>query len=217
MPDLENVFSPSSWEHGTQELSDCIDYDNYFPNISPKEIKLGRRRGWKTLKSGKRTIKEFPECVYCVSLLASLEVLLNNPKILDMVARPRLGDQCSCMLHDFTDGSIVQCHERFSVDPQCLKIILYYDDLEITNQQTKRKDKLGMFYFQLCNLYPEYRSRLKSINLLAIVEHRYLKKYGIDEILKPFVSELNVLGDDMGYDFNIMDGTVRLIGALLAG
>lgn len=74
-----------------------------------------------------------------------------------------------------------------------------------------------MFYFQLCNLYFEYRFRLKLINLLVIVEYRYLKKYGIDEILKLFVSELNVFGDDMGYDFNIMDGIVRLIGVLFVG
>lgn len=74
-----------------------------------------------------------------------------------------------------------------------------------------------MFYFQLCNLYFEYRFRLKLINLLVIVEYRYLKKYGIDEILKLFVSELNVFGDDMGYDFNIMDGIVRFIGVLFVG
>ena len=52
---------------------------------------------------------------------------------------------------------------------------------------------MSMFYFQLANLYAEYRSKLKSINLLAIVEYRYLKKYGMDAVLAPFVEEPNKL------------------------
>lgn len=74
----------------------------------------------------------------------------------------------------------------------------------------------SLFYFQLANIYPEYRSKFKSTNLLAIVEYHYLKKYGVDEILKPFLEELITLGSDMGYDIRIKNGIVRLRGALLA-
>lgn len=38
----------------------------------------------------------------------------------------------------------------------------------------------------------------------------------MDEILKPFVEELKVLGDDMGHDLQLQNGIVRLRGALLA-
>lgn len=93
MPELEDVFSPSTWEHGAIELTDSSDFGTCFPNISPKEIKLGKRRAWKTLKNGKRRIMKHRECFYYVSLLASLEVLLNNQIILDMVAEPRNEDQ----------------------------------------------------------------------------------------------------------------------------
>ena len=102
------------------------------------------------------------------------------------------------------------------MDPQSLKIILYYDDVEVTNEHTKRKHKLAMFYFQLANLYPEYRSKLKSINLVAIVENQYLKKYGMDKILAPFIEDLKRLGRDTGVDFKVHGGVVRLRGALLA-
>ena len=73
-----------------------------------------------------------------------------------------------------------------------------------------------MFYFQLENILPEYRSKLKSIYLLAIVEYRYLKKYGVENILAPFIKDLNILGSDMGYDFQVHNGIIRLRGALLA-
>ena len=49
--------------------------------------------------------------------------------------------------------------------------------------ELKKETKLDMFYFQPANVYPKYRSRLKSINLLAITENKYLKKYSIDAIL----------------------------------
>ena len=99
-----------------------------------------------------------------------------------MLAKPRKVDVHSSLLCDFNNGSVVHNHELFSEDQKSLKILLYYDDLEITNQQTKRKHKLAMFYFQLGNLYSKYKSKLKSMNLLALVENLYLKKYSIDAI-----------------------------------
>lgn len=216
IPELEDVFSSSSWEDGSAEVTDCSDFSSVFPNISPREIHLGMRREWKQLRNGKRRIVQCPERFYYVSLLASPEVPLNNRIILGMVAKPRKEDVHLNLLCDFNNGSIVHNHELFSVDHKSLKILLYYDDLEITNKQTKRKHKLAMFYFQLSNLYSEYRSKLKSINLLALVETRHLKKYGIDAILKPFIGELQVLGDDFGYDFKLQNGIVHLRGALFA-
>ena len=67
--------------------------------------------------------------------------MLSNRKILDMVARPRVSEPNSSLLSDFSNGTIVQNHELFSVDPQSLKVILYYDDVEISNEHTKRKHK----------------------------------------------------------------------------
>lgn len=59
-----------------------------------------------------------------MSLIASLEVLLNNHKILDMVAEPCVSEPHSTLLIDFADGTVVQQHELFNCDHQSLKIIL---------------------------------------------------------------------------------------------
>ena len=71
---------------------------------------LGQQREWKRLKSGKRRVALIPERFYYVSLLASLEVLLNNQNILDMVAHPKVSELGSSLLCDFNDGTIVQSH-----------------------------------------------------------------------------------------------------------
>lgn len=51
---------------------------------------------------------------------------------------------------------------------------------------------------------------------MVIVEYRYLKKYGFDEILKLFVEEFIIFGSDMGYDFYIYNGIVRFRGVFFA-
>lgn len=187
-----------------------------FPKMTPREIVLGKRRQWKRLANKKSRIVEVPERFYYVSLLASIEAQLRNRRILDMVAERDTNKQQNGLLCDFNDGSLMTEHELFSCDPQSLKIILYYDDFEVTNERTRRKHKLAMFYYQLANLYSEYRSKLKSIHLVAVVEQKYLKKYGVHRILQPFVEELQILGGDLGHHFDIHGGTICLRGALLA-
>ena len=52
---------------------------------------------------------------------------------------------------------------------------------------------IGMFYFTLGNLSPKFRSKLASINLLAIVKTKCLSSYGMDKVLRPFIEDLKKL------------------------
>ena len=45
-----------------------------------------------------------------------------------------------------------------------------------------------MFYYTLTNIHLALRSRLQTIMLLLVVESKHIEKYGIDQIMKPFVS-----------------------------
>ena len=47
-----------------------------------------------------------------------------------------------------------------------------------------------MFYYTITNIDPMLRSRLGAIMLLAVAKSEVISKYGIDEILKPFVEEM---------------------------
>lgn len=46
MPELKDASQPLSWEDGSAELIDSGEFNNCFPNISPREIALGKRRQW---------------------------------------------------------------------------------------------------------------------------------------------------------------------------
>ena len=107
-------------------------------------------------------------------------------------------------------------HPIFGCDNQAIQILMYYDDVNVVNPTNNKIHQLGFFYYQLANLPPEYRSKLKSIQLFAICKKNYIKDYGLNTVLHPFVQELKILGTDTGHPFAIGEGVLYLRGALLA-
>lgn len=51
----------------------------------------------------------------------------------------------------------------------------------------------GLFYYTLGNIRPPLRGVLQAIQLVAVVKTNYISKYGIDEILRPFVEAVQML------------------------
>lgn len=112
---------------------------------------------------------------------------------------------------DFCDGDYFKQHNLFKVNPVALQICLYYDDMEICNAlgSNIKKHKLGishtqeysshcrshvgLFYYMLGNIDPKFRSRTENIQLLTVVRTTLISKYGINKILEPFITEINLL------------------------
>lgn len=112
----------------------------------------------------------------------------------------------------YCDGSQFKESQLFNEDPCALQIRIYYDDVEICNalcSKTKRHKlgislytclhlymailfcfTIGLFYFTLGNIDPKYRSSLHSIQLLCVVKTNVITKFGINEVLKPFVQDM---------------------------
>ena len=108
------------------------------------------------------------------------------------------------------DGTSYFNHEFFKAHPNALRVKLYFDEVEVCDATGSKagKQKLGMFYFQLENVSPQYNSKLNFINLIAIVKNSNIKKYGMNRILQPIVEELKKL--QMGFDTPLG----RIYGAL---
>ena len=49
---------------------------------------------------------------------------------------------------------------------------------------------LGFFYSSVGNLPPRLRSTLHSIQMVAVVKTSHIEKYGMDNILEPFMKDL---------------------------
>jgi len=141
-------------------------------------------------KGNKKKIAEVKETYYYIPILETIQTQLDSKRFLETVIA---GEKQSCdanILHDFCDGTYMLEHPLFSCDISALKILLYYDDVNVVNPKNNKVHSLGFFYYQLANLPPEYRSKLRSIQLFAVCKKQYIKKYGLDPILEPFVEEL---------------------------
>jgi len=88
------------------------------------------------------------------------------------------------------DGQYYKSHEIFSKTSNSLAIILYYDELEVANPLGSRTHKIGMFYWSLANIYPEWRFSFRAINLFAIAYYTDIVKGGLDKILVKVISKI---------------------------
>lgn len=180
-----------------------------------KKIVFGTRKLLRK-RNGKKKIVDVEDAFYYIPLLETLQTQLKSPVLLDFILAGPVVSEDDYSLKDFCDGTQMKSHPLFGVDMKALKIILYYDDVNVCNPLSNKMHKISAFYYQVANLPTKYRSKLKSINVLALCTSANMKRYGIDRIFEPLVEELKKLGDDSGYPFQIYQGTVHLRGGLLA-
>ena len=136
-----------------------------------------------------------------IPLFSTLEKLLQDRTVLDYIDNPH--GRSDGKLEDFCDGELVKNHPIFSENPCALQIVAYYDELEICNPLgTHTKTHKGIILFTLGNIPPKFRSTLRNINLVACAVHPVILKHGIDNILEPFIKDLNILASE-GITVNI--------------
>ena len=152
---------------------------------------------------------------YYIPFKALLQTLLSLPEVSQCVASDHICHDDDTK-RDICDGLYYKYHPVFSDSHSALQIILYADDLEITNPvgTHTKKHKICAFYFTLGNLYPEHRSQLSSIFLLAIAKTKYVKKHGINALLRDFITTINQLSST-GIEFTINNEQKCIKGALI--
>jgi len=76
-----------------------------------------------------------------------------------------------------------------------LRIILYYDDLEMCNALGDSAGiyKGGMFYFTLANLTRKHYSNLKNIYLVAVSHSEDFKTFGYNCVLELIMADVKKL------------------------
>ncbi|KZR96095.1 Uncharacterized protein APZ42_009764, partial [Daphnia magna] len=92
---------------------------------------------------------------------------------------------------------------------------IYMDEVELSNPlgSKKGKHKVSVFYWVLMNLPPSFRSSLRSIQLLGIVNSKLLKQRGVDVFLRHFLDDLIILHE--GVTLNVRGEQRVWFGILL--
>jgi hypothetical protein len=160
-------------------------------------------------------VKEVPKDFgYYIPFLPQLQQLLNCEDVLYCVKNPRQYREGE--FRTVTDGLFFRYHSIVQQNAGIvLAILIYCDDVEFADPCKSKalRHKLRLYYWTLGNIYPELRSSLEAINLLAVVKSDVVKKYGNDPFLEDFVKDMKTLQE--GYTFNIKDVNEKLHGLLL--
>ena len=160
------------------------EHFNYVPF---QQLPLGTTLS-KKKKGSKQILCEKEENFIYIPMIESLKQLLSNKRIRSMLLKsPNFSGPGT--YYDICDGSLFKSDIFFKTNPKALMIILYHDEVEICNPLGSKsgKHKLDMYYYVIGNLSPKFRSKHCAVRLLAIVNANIVKKYGVNEILKPIV------------------------------
>ena len=184
---------------------------NVVTHIQPQEVILGSKY---VNKSG--IIKRVQMRGYIVPFKENIRNLLHMPEIFDFVRHPYVSK--TEFMYDVCDGNEVKSIDLFSTNPSALQIILNCDDLEIVNplgSKIQKKHKVCVFYYTLGNIPPEYRSKLHSIQLLAICKSKDIRRPQAEEkLLSDFINTINQMSS-AGIEIDV-NGTIHNVkGALV--
>lgn len=188
-------------------IKQSFDYVPYREELLGKTI-VSRK------KKNKVVLSEETETFIYIPILDSLKQLLGNNRIRDLILRPvkLLSDG---VYYDICDGSVFKSDKYFIDHPDALQIILYHDEVEVCNPLGNKAGvhKLDMYYYSIANVDPRYRSKHCAIRLLALVNAKLIKKYGINRILTPIVQDLKELHN--GVTLKVRDREIPVRGKVV--
>ena len=120
---------------------------------------------------------EKPEKGYLIPIGQTLSRMLANDHILSGIVQHLDQEKRSIALDDDLMFSFRDAHFGARIDDDSLLIQLYLDDIGVTNPIGAKRDsnKLTMIYFSLEDIPDKHRSKLDSIQLLAICSSNVLK------------------------------------------
>lgn len=96
------------------------------------------------------------DAFYFIPLLRSLEVQLRSKGILAMVLNGPDISQNGNVLSDFCNETVFQNHKLFINDPTALQILLYFDNINLSNPLTNKVHQITLFCYQLGDIRKEY-------------------------------------------------------------
>ncbi|CAF1436665.1 unnamed protein product, partial [Didymodactylos carnosus] len=174
--------------------------------IKPKGVVLGKKQIMKFSRSKGRNVPVWKRGYY-IPFIESLKQLLSMPELVDILnnqlttTQPATAQDLNQLQTDYHDSEFCRNHPLFS-SHKSIKIILYYDEIGISNSLGTRKRTVGMFYYTLANIPRYWRSQDRCIHLLACADKCDIIEFGLDDLLSDFIDSVNILQQD-GIDITV--------------
>lgn len=155
---------------------------------------------------------------HLVPFLKQLERLLQCKDVLHCVDNRKApeGD----MLKSVLDGTLYLQNVVVlnNADGTTITVLFYHDGVDVTDSASARAGKHAMtfFYWILGDIYPEFRSSDKVVQLYAVIKTETLKQYGYGPVLENFIEGMNKLSSLEGVTMNLCGEERKIHGILQA-
>jgi hypothetical protein len=182
--ELNDIFvNPFDFLSSVYKQQNLLEDSGFY--VSPQSINIGKRDEV-VLRNEKTTIFSKDVTFEYVSIYATLEKLLQNKEFFNTIEL--------YATNEFDIPSYYKSHSLFKNNKN-LRIILYYDDLEMCNALGDSAGiyKGGMFYFTIANLTRKYYSNLKNIYLIAVSHSEDFKAFGFNSVLELIMIDIKKL------------------------
>lgn len=169
--------------------------ENYFKEVlgvsEVRRIPLGKIfiRGRKGSVMKTKVVDQ--EFMY-IPIEETVQKLINHPDY--KVFMKNNSSTNSDILDSYMKGELSKQNKVLKNHPEAKRFLLYYDDVELCSPLKSRagKQKVGAFYLLLENIPLKFRSCLKVICLVGLVNANFIKgkSYGMDAALQVIVNDL---------------------------
>ena len=183
---LQNIFNqvnkPFAFLSTTYKQQALLEETGFY--VAPKSIYLGKREEIST-KNEKAVAVQRNITFEYVSVYDTVKKLLENTEFKYELAQ----------YSTIKEKNYYYDQHPIFKSKKNLRILLYYDDLEMCNGlgDVSGVYKGGMFYFTLLNLTRKHYSNLKNIFLVAICHSNDLKTFGYNKILHIIIEDIKKL------------------------
>ena len=143
-----------------------------------------------------------------VSLISSLKQLIEDETfILQKNSNPYFAEDG--VVKDVRDGKNFRENSFFQENPDAVPILLFQDELEITNPlgAGKSKHKFNATYYTVLDVQSALRSKVKSIQLVSLVPSKLWKKHGNEKCNAELIKDLHEL-ESRGVEVNVPEHKV---------
>lgn len=190
------------------------DFKTLYNLNESKDIVLGRRVD-NTYDGVNLKKKIVAESLQYISVQETLKTIFSNPKARNLIAKEKQSKDN--IIRNFKDGIAYKNSNYFKKYPDSIRITFYYDDIEVVNPLGSKTciHKIGAFYFTIQNFPPELNSKLENIFIVSLCYTEDIKKYGMNNVLKPFFDEMKALESDSGILAVDCNGDEYILRAIL--
>lgn len=203
---LQDLAAAPDPFHKIKTLEQQLAYfAEHFGMVKPVAKFLDYRTDyWLNPESAQYEMIQVPLSFQHVSLIETLTLLLNNPKIKKLIEDER--PSTDGVMRSYLDGRRAKSHSLVCRYPNIIRLQLYWDDVEVANPLGSKTSihKLAAFYYQIQNLPHVESAQLSSILLLMLAHSEDLKiPNAFDKVLAPFLHELRKLESNRGVTITV--------------